>query len=323
MKLFAVFAGLSGVALVLVPGCGVQAQAESACDALIEAESSYESRCGAKTEVHKSGFREYCINLLAANGTNADAAVACAKAKVDLPCDLDPRVEPACANKVVGTLADGLACRFDIQCGSGHCKGADLQGSACGVCAQEGPPGSACASDAQCEKGLVCARSASGPGVCVTPRDSGASCGPKEASPVACAAGLACVVEAAGSAATCRRQGGTGDTCGAGMAPCGGAQTCIAGRCALLPRTGEPCVDACAGQDVCKSGTCVTPSLRAAGDACNVSALDLCDDQSFCDAGRCKARRAPGETCTAQDRCVSHHVCSAGVCVLPDARACN
>jgi len=324
MKSFATVLSIASLVLLLVPGCGASAQAESACDTLIEAESAYAQRCGAPTRVYASGFREYCTRVLSADGMDPEAAVACAKAKENLACDVTPEVQAACANKVLGKRADGRGCSLDDQCGSGYCKGGSLNSGTCGVCAAASPVGGPCESHVQCETGLTCAQRSSGQRVCARPLEKDADCRMNaEGITAGCAPGLACVAEVKGPGATCRPVGGTGDACDGGV-PCGGAQTCIAGRCAPLPRTGESCVKVCAGDDECNAaGKCAPRVARAVGETCSASAGQFCDEAAFCDGGRCKARKAPGEACGGGDSCAIYYACVAGVCALPDVNACQ
>jgi len=323
MKSFATVVSLASLVLSLVPGCGSVAQAENACDTLMEAELAYAQRCGAPTAVRAAGFRGHCIHVLSADGVDPEAYVACAKAKVDLACDVAPEVKPACANKVVGKRADGRGCSLDEQCGSGYCNGGNSGNGTCGVCAAASPVGGACETNAQCEMGLTCDRSRSR-GVCTRPRENGADCRTDVPGvSAACAPGLACVAEPQAFALTCRPTGGTGDACDGGV-PCGGAQTCIAGRCAPLPRTGESCVKVCAGDDECNAaGKCAPRVARAVGETCSASAGQFCDEAAFCDGGRCKARKAPGEACERDDSCSLYYACVAGVCARPDLNACQ
>lgn len=103
----------------------------------------------------------------------------------------------ACSRVYVGTVPDGLACGYDVQCASGECS-ADF-GDACGTCIAAAPNGATCSYLTPCRPESYCDYSGTSP-VCrpdelapiVTEAKLGESCEEDADTWVECAPGLFC-----------------------------------------------------------------------------------------------------------------------------------
>ncbi|HEY4015962.1 MAG TPA: hypothetical protein VGM06_21650 [Polyangiaceae bacterium] len=228
-----------------------------------------------------------CISSLAANGTGRTPAtvLACAAAYDSASCDdvVVGRPPPAC--RVPGRFPGGATCGDDAQCAGpqSYCRiPADAN---CGSCAELGESGAPCASDRDCESGLVCYFSCMAPVglheacdgmtrqcpqtlvcldyVCTTPAPLGAPCEPR-ADPCDHDNGLFCDPRAR----VCARYAtaDAGATCGAGAiclnGTCGAEEgappTCIPNASdgkACGPAAGPSCM----APARCVGGTCRTP----------------------------------------------------------------
>lgn len=219
----------------------------------------------------------------------------------------------------------GAVCLGNEQCRSGSCVRLDFF-DACGVCGVEQPTtaaGGACThSTATCATGYACRSERCEPVTegtpcrehedcggrlecagdrCVRlPGDGQACLGTRPAS--SCELGYACLPDN-----ICRREPlpGEGQACGAlgalGSDACRGGHLCRDGKCAALPRPGQPCRDICHGlfHVGCVKGTCE----RLTGARCPASMAPSCQNcGSNGDCGNqlvCR-RAGPG----AQGRCV-------------------
>lgn len=126
--------------------------------------------------------------------------------------------------------------------------------------------------------------------------------------------------------------------------PPGGEADCVSGECVAIPRgtMGSPCRLTCSGvaDGICfPSGSegsikchvvdglyCDTATstckqrLPVGATGCGTAkTLDACDDDGYCDADSCVARKAAGESCAVSSECVAGTLCDAGNCVAAKA----
>jgi hypothetical protein len=223
-----------------------------------------------------------CKPQLSARGSQTTPALieSCAKAVAVEGCaDMLDNVQPA-ACRLVGELADGIACATSAQCQSGYCR--LPPGAECGTCVNRVTGHSACLADTDCASGLVCNQ-----GTCLTPGLAGAPCG----GPVqACARTLACI------GGTCKVPGALAAACDA-PTDCDGTQGLFCNtstkRCMqmLFAAANQPCgivgknLVTCAGGATCLGGKCVAPAADGAG--CDPLAGRSCLANAACAAGKC------------------------------------
>jgi hypothetical protein len=242
-----------------------------------------------------------CPSAVTATGSVATAAdiEACAQAYSAATCDalLDNGAPAAC--QIAGTLAAGTPCGSDLQCAGsdGYCK--PTTGS-CGVCSSRAALGGACGANDDCQRGFVCATSAT-PATCVTPGAAGATC--STAQP--CVASLACV----------------NGTCG----------TPIAAGATCTPAAADAC-DAPGGYYCSAAGVCTQVQTAAAGAACGESTTGItecaegtCKPVTGTTMGTCQAPAADGAACDATNGpgCLTPAVCINSACTIPNPASCD
>jgi hypothetical protein len=258
-----------------------------------------------------------CMAALHATGTSATSPFyeGCAQAVANETCtDWFNAATPAACVPAPGSKANGQSCSFNAQCVSTWCSIGT--GRACGVCADLPKTGDACATAADCGRGLDCASA----NVCAAPVGMDGVCDTMHP----CAAGLTCVGMM--MSGTCKASGTTvGTACDPKhqtAAGCDGSLglVCISAMCAKITfvSAGGQCgtvadggmvesISDCTGGAMCvmpqgsKTGTCVAPAA----------------DNAACDL-------VNGPPCLPPARCVtSSDASSAGVCTLPSSNACN
>jgi len=121
--------------------------------------------------------------------------------------------------------------------------------------------GAACAPTAsECDAGLVCGATASGPGRCRAPRTDG-TCELHVNGAQDCPAGQRCSATDAAPTGTCARYPVLGESC---IDICGGGARCVGSTCVAVRRLGEPCaVDRECASEQCVSGVCTAPATCA------------------------------------------------------------
>jgi hypothetical protein len=205
----------------------------------------------------------------------------------------------ACVSPYTGTVANGGGCTTWSDCANGWC---DASATCPGVCSPWLREGDGCWVEGECGPGLVCG----GTGTCVAappPGRDGDGCAGR-----GCEPGLVCDA----GTATCRPAGTAGAAC-QDAAECAPGLGCAAsGTCQPYRTAGS----ACDGADaVCVDGTsCDGAACRAwpsAGEPCDPAAAPCL--ASWCDAGTCRAHRAPGAACAGDDECGPGARCS-GTC---------
>jgi hypothetical protein len=240
-----------------------------------------------------------------------DAAQSCVDALAGLSCDLAEQVDALapCDDVYAGTLDDGAACGFDLECVSGRCATPACEeaccigmclpatalpdideacstfcvdGAYCGadsLCHASLPKGAACDATTICVYGLYCAgASQGGSGVCSNLPREGESCeGP-------CAEeGLRCLSGA------CQPVGLAGDPCDTD-GDCSPFYSCNPDRlCGRYPTLGMPCLGRCSGDAYCESAVCVEQKPPGAGCTYNIECTthfcgdgDVCGDPPLC-----------------------------------------
>lgn len=200
-------------------------------------------------------------------------------------------ISPAClaVRTKVGTLGDGTACEYSLQCASGVCSGAS--DTACGVCAAPTPVGGDCSVTLRCGPLTECDSDSAGLRTCraMTMVEEGAEC--STARP--CREGNTCAFAANDGGATqsfvCKRDVPFGYPC--------------------LPALGNPtCSNP--GSNVCSSGSCRARPIE--GEACD--ATRACRTGFVCDGGMCRKGRVDvpvGSPCKANaDACIAGATCT-------------
>lgn len=166
--------------------------------------------------------------------------------KADEACTTDDKCEGAlvctagkCAAAVMGK--DGEACEGSTTCEAGL-KCIYLQTGP--VCKKLPANGEACLDDDYCAKGSRCSE-----GKCAAPAKAGEACSVEsmgsDSAAYECEAGLNCAVvfePGKQPVSTCMTGKNPGEACTALMECIGLDQTCTAGKCAPLPKTGEDCL---------------------------------------------------------------------------------
>ncbi len=303
--------------------------ARQACLAYVRATCNRKNRCaGQPMQAHPCQDEEdKCPDSFLSDGSarTVDQLLACATQVEQLSCSNDflSIALPNCVT--AGTRKAGQPCLYDNQCESLYCQGASADAAAhpmCKTCDRvAGPtddcnqPGVACPIGQTCSSALCKPVLPQQPVTAPVLPTAGQPCLHGE-----CAAGSACLDDPAVS--------GTSDP----------------GKCAALPKVGEPCgimpgqtSDMSVFSRVCPestycdaSGTCA--AFPADGQPCGVSfgtaapgaAPLTCDGKAaLCVAGTCRHLGKQGEPCGAQDAatgvtglCAAELMCSsANVCV--------
>lgn len=277
-----------------------------------DAYCGYLVRCGAISTVAdcREAFERTAIDSPSlAAAIDADkvayddgAAEACIDAYGSLSCDTTAQPDDAfaaCDAVFTGTLANGAACGFDLECESSRCAAPDCPGACCtGTCAPAAPlPSigepctSLCAGDAYCDVDSIC----------------------RAALPIgaACTENTLCVRQAYCEAGTCTQLPHSGDLCASGCAEVG--SLCIDGRCRDAGMPGDPCSsDAACSRYYWCDFTNHCAELPALGMPCT----GACAGGAYCDAMLCVAQKSDGADCIYNDECASH-LCDDGACTTP------
>jgi hypothetical protein len=202
----------------------------------------------------------------------------------------------ACQAITAGAGRIGDACGFDEECVSQRCALPDCGMACCtGSCTGEAPPA---------------------PGVIGEPCTS-----------AGCVVGAFCDPRAQ----RCAAVGAVGADC-AVRAACKYGLDCIAGRCAVPPVLGQPCMSACRDLGTtCSSLTHTCVAVGLVGAPCGIGTED-CAPEYVCDrTGHCSAGIALGQPCGVGDQCADDRAACdtppgqvTGVCELPkpDASTC-
>ncbi|MFT7625484.1 MAG: hypothetical protein ACI9WU_004675 [Myxococcota bacterium] len=245
-----------------------------------------------------------------------------------------------CGTAVVGTVAEGEACTWDVECaGANFCR---IDDACPGVCTAAKPADAACAEGDLCAEGLVCHGDA-----CVAGAAKDAACG---ADQPPCVFGLLCagLDEEADQAGTCiefsslqtQKDGEScdalaGQFCEPGLfclvdAIDGDAN--VTWACGSAAATGGACrpglPDPCPAGEICVApdgeldGTCTT--LPGAGEPClkggmvEGTPLLFCRQATACSsASQCEAVVLLGESCTEDLFCITGR-CADGTCAPVD-----
>jgi hypothetical protein len=275
-----------------------------ACTANIGTSMIYGGR--AECEQHEM---PKCLATLTARGTSKTPALlsACTASLAQQSCVdyLDNVLTAACTPKA-GSLANGAPCLSSWQCATTFCS--LPHGDVCGACAPRPTVGSSCATTV-CGSGLQCHSSTM---TCEKTVGAGATCDKNNP----CAAGFACVGNAAGAQGTCKAEG-----------------TTVGTACDPKSVTVPGC-DKDAGL-YCDATTkqCKTIATAKAGQPCGTvnGAEVMCVDGGLCvgatalQPGTCKAPAADGAACDAVNGppCINPAKCVGGVCKQPDAAVCH
>jgi hypothetical protein len=294
--------------------------AAEACDALSASRCSKLESCNpngllttyGEVDICKTREQRACAVRAAANGSGAtaDSLTACSHAYDALSCDeVLQGVLPIYCD-IHGSLAQGSACVSDMQCAgsNGYCR---VQSGICGTCASRGAAGADCLADVDCQHALVCGKGANPAmvspalqmGTCMAPGGDGTGCSGSNT----CLATLACVNF------VCVERTPAGARCQVIAQNCDGAHGFV-----------------CDGTGLCEQARTAIP-----GGACGLSSVDLsiteCTGGAWCNtngtgfAGTCESALADGASCDAMSGpfCLAPAACTNGVCVFPDAAACN
>jgi hypothetical protein len=232
-----------------------------------------------------------CLNGLKDPGTTQTASRidACAQKVMTSTCaDLFAHVVPAECKAPAGPQADGTVCGDDGQCQHSYCKKTN---SVCGVCATRT---STCASNDDCDSGLVCAG-----GTCTMRGAKGATCDDNHP----CAYGLSC------TSGTCATPPGAGMMCTANTGG-GNCDTAQGYFCNPI------------------SNVCQAFSFGNAGDPCGLvnQSFVICAANGTCSGmlmGNCRAAAADGAACNDTVKCQAPAQCINSVCTLADTSTCK
>lgn len=237
-----------------------------------------------------------------------DAAQSCVDALASLSCDVTQQLGAldSCSEVYEGTLADGAACGFDLECKSGSCATLSCPDACCpGMCRPTRPlPDIDEACSTFCVDGAYCGVDS----LCHASLPKGAAC---DGSTI-CAYGLYC----------------------------SGASTGGSGICKAMPQDGEPCDGPCALYgSVCLEGICQPGGL--AGDACATDAdcsvfytcnsdqrcgnhpglgmecMGRCSGDAYCDNGVCVEQKPNGVSCLLNVECATHYCGNDDICGDP------
>lgn len=295
---------------------GTSSDAAEACGALADAYCTRVAACApvfvtatfGDLDACKTRMALSCEPIVGAPGAGSTASVlsACAGALGSVACgDLLTNGTADACKPHGGSIANGNACGDDWQCQSGRCKKDPSSG--CGTCGPRASSGGTCASNADCQFGLVCA---AGTKTCVALAPIGSSCDGGHP----CAIGASCVGASSGSSGTCRATAEAGAACD--------PQAKNAPGCDLLQ--GLYCDPT--------SKTCRTIAFAGAGGTCGYAngAFTTCRDGAVCkvgsgDTGACIAPAADGASCDASNGpgCLAGAACIGGICRLEDPASCR
>jgi hypothetical protein len=303
--------------LVVVAGCGGIDLADFDAERR-NAFCAYLTRCKAVATIddcraHYERRAVYSPNIPAAvtaGKLRYDEAAAedCIAAFHALSCDTTRQTEDslaACDVVFTGTLKEGEACGFDLECTSDRCVKPTCELACCiGSCGPDRPVpriGEPCTFT--CEPGAYC-----GSGdTCRALLPEGAVCN----DPSSCALGLYCA-----NSGVCTAIPHLGEACELSICAEVNA-TCSRGVCVEMRLPGESCVDAgcsgfyeCASDNVCRD----YPTL---GMPC----ATRCAGNSWCDispgaGGECALQKRDGSSCVYNDECESHY-CRSNTCATP------
>ncbi len=237
------------------------------------------------------------------NGLTPGDYTACGASFPTLSCaDFLGGVTPACAKH--GTLASGMACRYDQQCTGGACQRA----GACGTCADAAAAGASCAT-AACDVGLTC----NAQHICVA----------RSAIGQACNANQPCDLTSYCTGGKCAAFRPLNSACDQ-FSSNNGCNFVLGHYCYAPPQAA--------------SGTCQYLTSATAGQSCglgNVSnnlIVTLCIDNGVCSAnnnGTCNAPAPVGGNCsptngfTGGPRCTTPAECIGGKCTVVDPATCQ
>jgi hypothetical protein len=334
---------LGTLIMVFGASCGGSSNSlDNACLTLARAECALRQACS--DEIYPAGVnvianygdqetcinrqQQACLNNASApqSGTNLGQILRCANEYPGWSCTdfFDNAANPPTDCSPAGTLSDGQTCTFNAQCASTFCGG--IKNANCGTCAEKPQDGDSCATS-PCAPGQECLTEASGAMVCRVRLPVGNDTCTSDAP---CQVFASCV----GSSATDPTQVGVcmstnqtlGGPCGdsnpepacegsLGLACLGptGSKTCqqvayvTAGQCGTLPGgLRAECID----------GDCFTPTGPAAVTDTNATCLAKVNDGAACDTQL-------GHLCQTPARCVVAAGTTQGICVFPNATACN
>jgi hypothetical protein len=243
---------------------------------------------------------------------DGERAKQCVDATAAQSCDLTTSEAragiAACADMLVGKVADGGACALDVECTSGTCELPSdcLEFGCCvGTCRASrsgGAAGDPCVKQRECKAGLVCGQNET----CVAPASAGGACHVDRE----CAAGLACVGLVAPSPGTCAALPHLGEPCPEQRCAdenlrcdVGGTNTCVA---LGVPGAACPDGDECAIYFTCDAEAKTCRDYPSLGMPCEFN----CAQDSYCPlsgpaAGTCTAPRKDGELCEGDQECES------------------
>ncbi len=257
-------------------------------------------------------------------------------ARLATTCDVQHRIGELCADVFTGTVATDGACQRHEECANnGWCdRGQATAMNACpGACKPRKRVGEACAVSDECMPSAAgqraeCFPDATGTARCIrtvtgAPGAEGQPCGhivgSSGSQDIQCASGLACVAAMSSLSGTCVRPAAAGAACGDTVA-CAEGSACTATttmRCTALAvrrAAGERCnmaaLELCDpyARLVCRSGVCAAIGDGTLNSMCGnmaVPAGSQCNAGLYCASARCVARKADGEACVSDVECRS------------------
>lgn len=294
-------AGLPGLAVVFISGCGVDDRIVQVGNPLDDAISRFAlANCDRTRQcipgyLHRNyGSYDECVARTVLNdqwiaalpGVSWDASAfsECADAWKNASCSAMFALDPLPGCRHDGTRGVGEPCNAGLQCASNFCK---QTGYACGQCAAQPAVGAPCAGDWDCGDKTYCAPDQT----CQAPGQLNDSCSPTRpcSGEFSCANGT-CVatVQAGGHCDT--TAGLTCDFVGSELL-CSTGSTCVS----ITPHdSGEACGsgDYCAKLGVCTNGTCA-PGPDENGGACDASKNLFCEWPALCVNGACQMPIGP------------------------------
>ncbi len=330
---------------------------QGTCQTMVEcgvagSDLSFATVQGCVALLESSGSKDFATMVAAVQGGSAkydDVAAGKCLAQATSTCLLGGDISgyPDCIKTFTGTIADGKACKVDIECVSQNCASAvegcptvctavKAAGAACqagdkcapgnkclgGTCVDSAPKavGGPCSGDQDCKADLWCQTVSEGSaGVCAAKVALGAAC----SSDLACANGLYC--DASVAQPTCKALATAGQACsnfGMGGAKCVKGYTCAgsgtSGTCVKSAGPGEACqVGQCYGIDMHCKGTgaaAVCALLPVKGEACQPADITkgevfACLGQAVCVDKVCADPPGLGQPCSA----MSMNPCAPGL----------
>jgi len=226
----------------------------------------------------------------AGSATTPDDVQSCGDAYAGLSCnDAISHSPPNACRSKAGSVVNGAACSDDAQCASTHCA----KTSDCGICAAVAAAGGTCATENDCDYGLICNQSK----VCVAPAAAGAAC----AATGECASPLIC----------------SGQKCSAAVA--------VGGVC---DKTMQNC-DSRQGLYCNTQNVCVAITFAGPGEACGIVGMAFvgCKASGQCKTsgamGTCVAPAADGAACDTDTPCLAPAKCTSGICKLSNPASCG